>query len=676
MSRYAQIRIVPKFGNVLVVVIVARISTVNQDMLSLDDQIAKVKAYVESFFDGPIKWIIIQSQGSGENLERKELTELEELIESGKVDLVIAEDLARICRRRRAYDFCELCRDHNARLIAINDGVDTGVEGWEDTAFISTWHHERSNRDTSKRIRRSHRNRFMQGGVFQFEIYGYIKKLGAKSDADVEKDPAAEEVYREWFRRLDAGATYAEIADWLNSKEIPVGRHSDGIEWTGPMVGRVSHNTLLKGVRQRNKKMSYRNKNGKRRSVDAPPEELLERRCPHLAFFDEEYYDRVIAKADKSNEMYRRKGDDGVDHRKGVSKKRTTWPGQHLRCGVCNRIFHWSGVRIRKCMKCSGSHIYRCWNGIEVNGELLTRKLAEAILAEIMSLPDFDQEFLSKFRDEWSQHRQVLQSQKEEKQKRLRDSRQQIDRVTEAIAKSGFSEALQLKLKSLEEQTKQFAFELKELEQKELPEPALPSMTAIKQAAERIFPDLAADDPEVGRLMKLLVPDLAVFPYRICDGGSVVLRAKATLYLPALMPAPALQIPGSIFERTLTIDLFDLPQRVKHREEILALHDRGLTTRAIAAQLGIKQATVQKSLGLSKSMEEQGLTDPFVLLTEATTACGLPPASPSSLSIRTAASALARRESVISNYRQPEGLRGTSCRGGLFASINLDEELS
>lgn len=32
-----------------------------------------------------------------------------------------------------------------------------------------------------------------------------------------------------------------------------------------------------------------------------------------------------------------------ADVRRGVPKLRTIWPGQHLRCGICNRIFYWGG---------------------------------------------------------------------------------------------------------------------------------------------------------------------------------------------------------------------------------------------------------------------------------------------------------------------------------------------
>jgi site-specific DNA recombinase len=199
--------LVPRDGVALKCVAVCRISTEHQDERSLEDQLAKVKQDVADHYDGPVEWTLISSRGSGEHLDRQELVVLEELIEGERQDLVAAEDLGRVCRRRRAYDLCELCVDHRTRLIAINDHVDTGDDGWEDSAFISTWHHERSNRDTSERIKRSLRNRFLQGGVCTTFQYGYVKPPGTKSDGDVRKDLDAEPIYDEWFARLERGET-------------------------------------------------------------------------------------------------------------------------------------------------------------------------------------------------------------------------------------------------------------------------------------------------------------------------------------------------------------------------------------------------------------------------------------------------------------------------------------
>ena len=216
-------------------------------------------------------------------------------------------------------------------------------EGWQDRSIFSAWHHERSNRETSDRIKRTHGSRFDQGGCAAFPIFGIIKPPGAKSDLDWHNDPQAEAMYKRWFEMLDNDALYAEIAEWRNREGVETGPFCDAEEWDGPMVGRVSHNPLLKGYRQRNRRKSKRNAKGKYVSVKAEPQELRLRHVPHLAFFKEGFYDRVIAKADARNAKYRRTDTSEADPCRGRSKKRTRFPGQTLRCIRCGFDFVWGG---------------------------------------------------------------------------------------------------------------------------------------------------------------------------------------------------------------------------------------------------------------------------------------------------------------------------------------------
>jgi site-specific DNA recombinase len=607
----------PKNGFILRVLVIARISTVHQDKRSLDDQIAKAKEYLGQVYSGKIDWKIIQSQGSGEHLDRKELHEAEDFIEGGQCDLVISEDLARICRRKRAYDFCELCIDHNTRLIAINDRIDTAVEGWEDSAFISTWHHERSNRDTSQRIRRSLRNRFNQGGVFQFVIYGYIKPPGAKTDAEISKDPAAEPIYDEWFRKLEDGASYCEVADWLNAQKIPPGPFSQCKEWTGPSVGRVTHNLILKGVRVRNDKMSRRiHKTGHHVAVKAPPEARLTRVCPHLAFIEPERFDRVIAMLTVRNARYKRKKQDGVDPRKNVSKKRTVWPGQHLRCGVCKREFYWSGVRGRKMMTCSGIHEYRCWNGVEISGELVCTRLTTVIFQHIMALPEFDDTFMDDVRQQWLVLHGDQQKKKHDIDRRIVGVKQDIANVTEAIAKMRHSRSLQEKLQELEKDEESLELAAADLARSLPPEPVLPSIEDLKQKATEVFTKFAPDNQEVARLMRILIPKLKVYPVQLCDGGSIELEAHFRLNLAALTNRPSAHLCPSLMTQEIVVDLFDKPQREKYREQVVRMRESGMTHREIANHLGITLSATYRAAALQRLMDGRGLTDPYVSVTE------------------------------------------------------------
>src|SRR5262249_21628357 len=146
-------------------------------------------------------------------------------------------------------------------------------------------------------------------------------------------------------------------------------------------------NPILKGIRVRNKKMARRiNKSGQHRSVDAPPEERLERVCPHLAFIDAGRFDRVNALLTRRNAKFRR-GKSGPDPRKGTPKKHTRWPGQHICCGVCGRLYRYGGHGQADHLMCAGAYDYTCWNGVTVAGPIAARKLSEAVSEAIRCLP-------------------------------------------------------------------------------------------------------------------------------------------------------------------------------------------------------------------------------------------------------------------------------------------------
>jgi site-specific DNA recombinase len=90
----------PRSGATLRILIIAR---------SLDDQVALCEGYVRGRHRVPIVTRVIKGRGSGELLNRKDLADAEAAVESAAFDLVVVEDIGRICRRNRAVDFCELC---------------------------------------------------------------------------------------------------------------------------------------------------------------------------------------------------------------------------------------------------------------------------------------------------------------------------------------------------------------------------------------------------------------------------------------------------------------------------------------------------------------------------------------------------------------------------------------
>lgn len=603
-------------GQKLQVLGIARISTEHQNALSLDDQEALYRRWLPQHTDLPFNMHMIAGRGSGEVLDRREALDANFEVKTGTYDLVIAEDLGRIFRRAHAQIFCELCEDYGTRLIALNDHVDTAQENWRVLAGFASMRHEMYNADAARRIRRTLRNRFQLGGVVQTVVFGYRKAPGTKSDTDLQKDPAAEPIYAEIFRLLEGGASYSEVSDWLNEKGIRPGPYVRVSRWNCAVVTRLIHNPILKGVRVRNRRMSKRvNQTGRHKSMPAPASERLERHCPHLSFIDPDRYDRLIALLDERNAKFRRKGVDGIDTRRNVSKKRTVWPGQHIDCGVCGRQFVYGGHGQKDHLMCQGARDYRCWNGFTVDGPLAAYKMSTAISQAIAALPDFDPVLLQMVEEEQQQHQGTRSRHFQMLTSRQTAVEREICNILAAIRTTGHSPSLMEELGRLESEKGQIAWDLKQLQRPlRLPQP-ISTIAEIKQLADEAFTKLAVTSTEFGRFLRRLIPRIMVKPFRLCDGGKSVLRGCFTLNLvPLVAETSGLERLSGALQRSLIVDLFEPPQREAFRLPVMELTANGLKQRDIAWELNITQTAVQRAVALARRMEKLGINDPYIPL--------------------------------------------------------------
>ncbi|MDB5389072.1 MAG: Recombinase [Planctomycetaceae bacterium] len=607
----------PKNGRKLKVLGVCRISTENQKLESLDGQEALLRNWISDRYDGEIEIKIIASRGSGEILDRAEALQIETEAATCGYDLVIAEDLGRIYRRLHALIFCESCQDYETRVVAINDHLDTGQPDWKLHGFFAAMRHEAYNADTSKRIRRQLRDNFTKGGAIQTFQYGYIKPPGAKSDAEVRKDPDAEAVYSKWFEILESGGSYSEVADWLNFNQIPQGKYGRGGKWTCSTVARMSRNPILKGIRQRNKRKSIRvNKTGRHKQVKAAEEDLLERNCPHLAFIEPARYDRIIELLTKRNAHFRRKLLNGKDSRVGIPKKRTRWPGQHLTCGVCGGTMEYGAHGQSDHLICSNARGYRCWMGISVDGPKAKQKLSDAIAEQLKLLPEFDSELLAAAREE----AELQAESRNQKSKTLSAETQklsnQIERLMNAIKEFGASAALMAEMQNLEGRRNEIFDEQQEIARQPAKIVDVPSADDVRSKVCEALSAVLGDDPAAMRLVHQLIPTITVFPFRSIHGGSPVLRAKFTLNFAAIdaILGPIASV-GHPWHVPLEIDLFDPIQQVSIREDVKKMKAEGLTNKVIAPRLGVTLPVVTQAIKLQKEMDLRKIDDPYQLLT-------------------------------------------------------------
>ena len=422
---------------------------------------------------------------------------------------------------------------------------------------------------------------------------------------------------KEWFERLDRGDTFSEIADWLNSQGVPTGPFCRSERWTCAMVGRITRNPILKGVRERNRKESKRfNKTGKHKSVNAKPEDLLERICPHLAFFEAAYYDRVLAKVKARNAKYRRTARTGAEPVANRPKKRMRYPGQSIRCGVCGRPFVF------------GAHGQ--YGSPDVLRGSRVPLLEWDFPGRSVDRPAGCRDGAGGNRGAGGFRRRVHASGERRGPKARcptgppssragdadRSASREIQNVLKFIRGGCESPSVAEDLQQLEAELPQLQAEKAEIERTPSQVVVIPPRPKSGSWPGNPSGSLALESYEFAKLMRSLVTDFFVFPYRSCDGKDLVLRGTARLQLANLLPDQRLQDTlRAPLERVLNLDLFEPPQRVKCREQVMALR-REMTEREAAERLGITETAAQYAAGLDRLMRRLGLTDPYVRMLE------------------------------------------------------------
>ena len=611
----------PRNGAALSTVIVARISgCANQKEVSLTDQDEHGRQVARELYDGPTEFHLIATKGKGERLDRPELAEVEALLRSRTVDLLICEDLGRLVRGTEAAWLLGIAVDHGVRVVAPNDFIDTNDPTWEEDVISACRDHVGHNSHTSKRLKFKLMNRFEKfGGAMARPIYGYIVSADAKTYDDWTVDPAAIPIYHEIFRRLREIPNCTVIADWLMSKGVKTGRYCRSDKWTGKMVRRLIQNPLLKGLPERGRKHTIKiHELGRRVSVPAKTEPKV-RPCPHLVIIPPDAFDEVNAIVDAANKGFGRKPINGLDPLYHVPRKRTRFPGQLAQCRYCGHKYVWGGNGITANLMCNGARSWKCWNAIGFNGALAAQRIVEALHAVLSGLDGFDEQFRDLVaEDDRGSERDSGQA--SHRARRAQELARQKANLVAAIKDHGYSVTLKEALDDVEEEEKTLQREGRLLEARRANPLVLPrSVAELRSQFMNAFTDLAITSYEFADLLRPIVVEFHVGLVRLIDGGHLYPRGRATLDLSGIAPDLRSHAAGNgLLRKEVTFDLFEAPQREMIREKAVRLRAEGHYQDAIAVALlplQVTQTAVSNALRLDQMMKGAGLTSPFVPVT-------------------------------------------------------------
>lgn len=338
------------------VAIYARYSTDRQSASSCEDQIAKLAALVRGRGAAIAPELVFRDEAvSGAVRDRPGLLALVRAVEAGRVDTVVVEDLGRLSRdvedlawvrKRLAY--------YRARLVAVDDGLDTRSEGAELMGDVLGGFKALYRREIAAKTLRGMEARARAGLATGAVPYGYATEACAEGQRIV-VEPEGARVVRDIFEAYAGGRSLARIASGLNERGLPPPRASRPRKheaWGVSTIRAILHNASYVGRWAFGRKQWKRDPDTRARvprDRDAP---LVVAEHPHLAIVDMATWERVRARFERCRKVY--------------TGRRTIPAGQRfrhplsgvLRCGHCGapltvqaggRYYRCSGVRRGTC---------------------------------------------------------------------------------------------------------------------------------------------------------------------------------------------------------------------------------------------------------------------------------------------------------------------------------------
>lgn len=607
-------------GGPLRVVAIGRVSTIHQDVENIEASHDYVQEYLSRLYRGALEITLLGEQASGMLTDRATIRQAEQLVASGTIDLVIAEDLGRIYRNPRyQYDFVQNAVDVGTRVICIGDHLDTADDNWEVMMGAAALRHGLYIPDTRRRVRRTATHSFHRGGMVQKVRYGYRKlsedeaRSGELGPAGlrITKRPECTEVICAMMDRVLAGQSYAAVADWLNQAVIAAGPYVTSGRWSARLIVELLEDPILSGTRTfRDTICQPVYRTGKHRtSRNGEPET---EHYPELAHLSLEQHDRL------RQEIVRRRQACLPDHgvaapRRSGPRSRSLWPGQAMTCGICGALMYYSGRHL-KCKNALSSGPRSCWNHVQVPVALTRCRLIAWLMRQVERSPELR---VSLEEAVWAiLDRQIRgpRRDRETVQQEIRALDRRAAHLAEAIAEGGELKPLVEKLQAVESQLASTHRRLAEFDQQK-DATRLLSKQQFQGHLEEHLHVLIGESYDMADLLRAAIVEWTVQPVQALDSGLVRPRARFVFWPGGLaglshrgdrQVAEAKKIRG-------VLDLFDPPIYLRHLEQCLAAKRENprQSPKAIATQLGINHMAVRRALGYAELMQGAGLSSPY-----------------------------------------------------------------
>ncbi len=620
-------------GRALRVLIYARFSTDEQKRRSIKAQAEFCKRFLAALGVTEVKIVVLFDEAmSGELVSRPGIDRVREGIAAGEWDLILVEDSSRLFRDAvNCLQLVRLAVDKDIRTICINDFVDTTEPDWEQRLTDAARHHEISNRHCSYRVKRAHEELWDIGAAIGLVKPGHRRRASvAAKDQEPEEGPFFDEVDPKWvpairgaYERIAAGQTPWSVAHWLTDVGLPKSANSRRLEWSDKNVIALIRRKDYRGHQTHRDHIAKKEySTGKHKPTPNDPEEVLKRDKPELRMVEDWLWyaanEAIDARAPKT-EIPR----GPANPHYGVPRDSRGPLSGIFRCR-CSAKMQVDG-RVEGGYRCSLVRRGECWNKATALRDQTHRWLSQAIIQYLEGLAGQVDTLVNSatyLLDDGGQ-REAQKTRLQQKQVELEAAQEQLLRAIE-LGK-GKAQSLVPRLEKCEIKLERIRAKLERLNRHDQ-NCTPPTCQEVCDRIQEVIATIEKMDRSSRDAIKMLVGTISAVPYQQFGSKKVVLRAKFTLHMAALLPArtrAALRTLYDVpiedeFERVpMLVDLFNRSAGPEHGLAALQLQEKdGLGLTAIGKRLGITKRQANIAVQYGRALRDAGLTDPYIELKE------------------------------------------------------------
>jgi hypothetical protein len=414
------------------------------------------------------------------------------------------------------------------------------------------------------------------------------------------------------------------VAQWLTEQKLPKCGNAHTSVWTDRNVLALIKRTVYRGWDTY--RVTFRRKerrSGKHKQVHNKPDLVLTRPMEHLRIVPDSLW-YAANEAIKERTLCE-PSPRGLDHPLAGIPRDSRGPlsGMFF-CAVCRDGKMYQEGRATGGYRCSNVPKGACWNKATALKEIVHEHLGQAIVGKLLSLDGVLDAAVDYVR-ELFQDDQPRQARRAELVANIKGGELGCQRLLDAIEQGKEPPVMFLdRLRQRQDEVARNRAALEHLDAQPASCPPPTKQQILDQIAV-MAKQILEMDREAGSLLKRLVSPIRAVPCQQYGSNKVVLRAKFDLRLAALLPEHVLAglrgtYDGPLADRQMvipmTVDLFDRPAGPRHFAEALRLSTAGYTLLQIGQELGIAKRQAHIAVQYGKALEEAGINDPLIELTE------------------------------------------------------------